>query len=67
MKQIQKSLFRFSSFCFNFSNSKMVISTAPWKKSYDQHRQHVKKQGHYFANKGLSSQGCGFSSGHVWM
>ena len=30
-------------------------------------RQHIKKQRHYFVNKGLSSQGCGFSSGHVWM
>ena len=40
---------------------------APWKKSYDQPRQHSKKQRHYFANKGLSSQGYGFSSGHVWM
>ena len=39
----------------------------PWKKSYDQPRQHIKKQRHYYANKGLSSQGCGFSSGHVWM
>ena len=39
----------------------------PWKESYDQPRQHIKKQRHYFANKGLSSQGCGFSSGHVWM
>ena len=34
---------------------------------YDQPRQHTKKQRHYFANKGLSSQGYGFSSGHVWM
>ena len=40
---------------------------APWKKSYDQPRQHIKKQRHYFANKGPSSQGHGFSSGHVWM
>ena len=40
---------------------------APWKKSYDQPRQHIKKQGHYFANKSMSSQGCGFSSSHVWM
>ena len=39
----------------------------PWKKSYDQHKQHMKKQRHYFANKGPSSQGYGFSSGHVWM
>ena len=35
--------------------------------SYDQPRQHIKKQKHYFANKGQSSQGYGFSSGHVWM
>ena len=40
---------------------------APWKKSYDQPRQHIKKQIHYFANKGLSSQGYGFSSSRVWM
>ena len=40
---------------------------APWKKSYDQPRQHIKKQRHYFANKGRSCQGYGFSSGHVWM
>ena len=39
----------------------------PWKKSYDQHTQHIKKQRHFFANKGPSSQGCGFSSSHVWM
>ena len=34
---------------------------------YDQPRQHIKKQRHYFANKGPSSQGYGFSRGHVWM
>ena len=39
----------------------------PWKKKYDQTRQDIKKQRRYFANKGLSSQGYGFSSGHVWM
>ena len=39
----------------------------PWKESYDQPREHIKKQRHYFANKGLSSQGYGFSSSHVWM
>ena len=39
----------------------------PLKESYDQTRQHIKKQRHYFANKGPSSQGYGFSSGHVWM
>ena len=40
---------------------------APWEKSYDQHRQHIKKQRHYFINKGPSSQSYGFSSSHVWM
>ena len=39
----------------------------PWKESYDQPRQYIKKQRHYFANKGLSGQGYGFSSSHVWM
>ena len=39
----------------------------PWKKSYDQPREHIQKQRYYFANKGLSSQGYGFSCGHVWM
>ena len=37
------------------------------RKSYDQTRQHIKKQRHYFTNKGPFSQGYGFSSGHVWM
>ena len=40
---------------------------APWKKRYDQPIQHIKKQRHYFANKGLSSQRYCFSSSHVWM
>ena len=35
--------------------------------SHDQPRQHIKKQSHYFANKDPSSQGYGFSSGHIWM
>ena len=39
----------------------------PWKESYDQPRQHIKKQRHYFVNKGLSSQSYGFYSSHVWM
>ena len=40
---------------------------APWKKSYDQSRQHIKKQRHYSANKSPSSQSYGISSSHVWM
>jgi len=45
-------------------NLKML---APWKKSYDQPRQHIQKQRHHFAKKGPRSQSCGFSSSHVWM
>ena len=47
--------------------SNEIKMLAPWKKSYDQPRQHIKKQRHYFADKGLFSQGYGFSSSHVWM
>ena len=43
------------------------ITLTPWKEIYDQPRQHIKKQRHYFANKGPSSQSCGFSSSHVWI
>ena len=45
-------------------NSKTL---APWKTSYHQPREHIKKQRHYFANKGPSRQSYGFSSSHVWM
>ena len=45
----------------------MKLKDTPWKKSYDQPRQHIKKQRHYFANKGPSSQSSGFYSSHVWM
>ena len=44
-----------------------IKTLAPWKKSYGQPRQHIKKQRYYFANKGLSSQSYGFSSSQVWM
>ena len=39
----------------------------PWKESYDQPRQHIKKQRHCFSDKGPSSKGYGFSSSHVWI
>ena len=39
----------------------------PWQESYDQPRQHIKKQRYYFPNKGPSSQGYDFSSSYVWM
>ena len=44
-----------------------IKTLAPWKKSYDKPRQHIKKQRHYFADKGPYSQSYGFSSSHVWM
>ena len=40
---------------------------SPWKESYDQPRQHNKKQRHFFVNKGPSTQVYGFSSSHVWI
>ena len=61
---------------FIFGGSKITVdgdcsheikTLTPWKESCDQPRQHIKKQRHYFVNKGPSSQGYGFSSGHVWM
>ena len=63
-------------FIFLGSNSLSMVTAAmklkdaplaPWEKSYGQPRQHIKKQRHYFAGKGLSRQGYGFSSSHVWM
>ena len=44
-----------------------IKTLAPWKKSYDQPKQHIKKQRHYFADKGPCSQSYGFPSSHVWM
>ena len=61
---------------FNFLGSKItadgdcsheIKTLTLWKESYDQPRWHIKKHRHYFANKGMSSQCYGFSSGHVWM
>ena len=44
-----------------------IKTLAVWKNSYDQPRQYIKKQRHYFANKGPSSQSFGFSDSHAWM
>ena len=57
---------------FIFLGSKITAAMklkmiAPWNKSYDKPRQHIKKQRHYFAGKGPSSQSYGLSSSHVWM
>ena len=59
---------------FIFLGSKITVDSdcsheiktpAPWKKSYDKPREHIKKQRHYFADKGLHSQSYGFSSSHI--
>ena len=44
-----------------------IKTLTPWKESYDQRRQLIKKQRHYFADKSPSSQSYGFSSSHIWM
>ena len=44
-----------------------IKTLTPWKESYDKPRQYIKRQRHNFVNKGPSSQGCGFSSSHVWI
>ena len=61
-------------FFFSAPKSLQMVTAAmklneltPWKESYDQPRQHIEKQRHYFVNKGPSSQGYCFSSSHVWM
>ena len=53
--------------CRWWLNHEIKKTLTLWKKSYDQPRQHIKKQRHYFANKGPSSQDYGFSSSLVWM
>ena len=45
----------------------MKLKDTPWKESYDQPRQHIKKQRYHFAHKDPYSQSYGFSSSHVWM
>ena len=51
----------------SFRGTGMKNGPAPWKKSYDKSRQHIKKQRYYFADKGPYSQSYGFSSNHVQM
>ena len=45
----------------------MKLKDAPWKNGYDKPSEHIKKERHHFANKGLLSQSYGFSRSHVWM
>ena len=69
-----KTVETLADFILGAPKSLQMVTTAmklkeftPWKGSYDQPIQHIKKQRHYFANKGPPSQGYGFSCSHVWM
>ena len=66
-KQWQDPIFLGSKITADGDSSHEIQMLAPWKKSNDQPRQHIKKQRHYFVDKGPSSQGYGFPSSHVWM
>ena len=66
-KQWQTLFLGLQNHCWWWLQPWNLKTLAPWKKSYDQPRQHIKKQRHYFANKGLSCQSYGFSRSHVWM
>ena len=67
METVTDFIFLGSKTTENGDCSHEINTLAPWKKSYDQPRQRIKKQRHYFANKGPSSQSYGFYSSHVWM
>ena len=64
MKTMTDFIFLGSKITADGNDSHEIQTPAPWKKSYDKPRQHIKKQRHYFANKGLYSQSYGFSSSH---
>ena len=65
---IEKTLFSCSPKSLWMVTAAMKLKdSAPWKKSNDKHKQHIKKQRHYLADKGLYSHSYGFSSSHVWI
>ena len=66
LKQVQ-TLFWRAPKSLQMLTAAIKLKDTSWKKVYDQLIQHIEKWRHYFANKDLSSQGYGFSSGHVWM
>ena len=67
METVRAFIFLGSKITADDDCSHEIKTPGSWKKSYDQPREHIKKQRHYFANKGLSSQSCGFSSNQIWM
>ena len=67
MKTVRNFSFLGSKITADGDCSQKIKTLALWKKSYDQSRQSIKKQRHYFADKGLYSQSYGFSTSHIWM
>ena len=67
METVTDLIVLFSKITADGECSHEIKIVAPWKKNYDQPRQDIKKQGCYLVSKGPSSQGYGFSSGHIWM
>ena len=67
MERVTDFIFLGSKITADGDCSREIKRPCSQKKSYNQPRQHIKKQRHYFANKGPSSQSYGFSSSHVWI
>ena len=67
METVRDFIFLGSKISVDGDCSHEIKTLAPWKKSYEKPRWHIKKQRYYFADKGPSSQSYGFSSSHVWM
>ena len=67
VEMVTDFIFLGSKFTADSDCSHEIKTLAPWKKSHDKPRQHIKKQRHYFADKSPYSQSYGFSSSHVWI
>ena len=65
METVKDFIFGDSKITTNSDLSHEIKTLTSWKKSYDQPRQHIKKQRHYFTNKGPSNQSYDFSSSHM--
>ena len=67
METVRDFIFLGSKITADGNCSHEIKTLAPWKKSYDKSRQHIKKQRYFFADKSLSSQSYDFPSSHIWM
>ena len=67
VKTVRDFIFLGSKITADGNCSHEIKALAPWKKTYDQPRQHIKKQRHYVTDRSLFNQSYGFSRSHVWM